>query len=414
MKLHRRTFIGGLASALVAPPQVFAASIVDATGRTVTAPDHVMRIYPAGPPAAVTLYTLAPDLLMGWLEPIKPEAREFLLPDVAARPQIPRLTGRGGSVNLDALTSLKPDLIVDIGNVDDTFKSLAERVQQQSGIPYVLLDGHLNRVGATYRALGQLIGRSEEAEKLASAAEKTIAIITQRSAAVPSDARPRVYYARDGSGLQTGFGGTMIAEPIEFVGARNVAAELHGAHGVATIEQIRAWNPEIIIASDADIRRQRAQRSGVGCDCSGQDRPRLSVAEAAIRLGRLSAGGQPADRAVVARQDLLSRSLSRRHQAAHPRLLHGVLSRHPDGGADRARAGGRRLNQLQQANGRVAYPQTLGVVLAGGLARRMGGGDKARIRVGGRTILERVLDRLRPQCSRTHSQRQRRCEPLRR
>jgi molybdenum cofactor guanylyltransferase len=47
----------------------------------------------------------------------------------------------------------------------------------------------------------------------------------------------------------------------------------------------------------------------------------------------------------------------------------------------------------------VAYPQTLGVVLAGGLARRMGGGDKARIRVGGRTILERVINRLHPQCS---------------
>ena len=34
---------------------------------------------------------------------------------------------------------------------------------------------------------------------------------------------------------------------------------------------------------------------------------------------------------------------------------------------------------------------TLGLVLAGGLARRMGGGDKARIRIGGATILERVL-----------------------
>jgi molybdopterin-guanine dinucleotide biosynthesis protein A len=39
-------------------------------------------------------------------------------------------------------------------------------------------------------------------------------------------------------------------------------------------------------------------------------------------------------------------------------------------------------------------------VLAGGLARRMGGGDKARIRIGGMTILERVLARLKPQCSR--------------
>jgi molybdopterin-guanine dinucleotide biosynthesis protein A len=41
----------------------------------------------------------------------------------------------------------------------------------------------------------------------------------------------------------------------------------------------------------------------------------------------------------------------------------------------------------------------LGLVLAGGLARRMGGGDKARIRVGGVTILERVLARLKPQCT---------------
>jgi len=43
---------------------------------------------------------------------------------------------------------------------------------------------------------------------------------------------------------------------------------------------------------------------------------------------------------------------------------------------------------------------TLGLILAGGLARRMGGSDKARIRVGGATILERVLTRLAPQCRR--------------
>ena len=41
----------------------------------------------------------------------------------------------------------------------------------------------------------------------------------------------------------------------------------------------------------------------------------------------------------------------------------------------------------------------LGLVLAGGLARRMGGGDKARIRIGDTTILERVLARIRPQCT---------------
>jgi molybdenum cofactor guanylyltransferase len=48
----------------------------------------------------------------------------------------------------------------------------------------------------------------------------------------------------------------------------------------------------------------------------------------------------------------------------------------------------------------VNSPPTLGLVLAGGLARRMGGGDKARIRVGGATILARVLTCLTPQCER--------------
>ena len=48
----------------------------------------------------------------------------------------------------------------------------------------------------------------------------------------------------------------------------------------------------------------------------------------------------------------------------------------------------------------MSNPPTLGLVLAGGLARRMGGGDKARIRVGGATILARVLACLKPQCER--------------
>ncbi len=39
-----------------------------------------------------------------------------------------------------------------------------------------------------------------------------------------------------------------------------------------------------------------------------------------------------------------------------------------------------------------------GVLLAGGLARRMGGGDKPMRAIGGRTILDRVIARLQPQC----------------
>jgi molybdopterin-guanine dinucleotide biosynthesis protein A len=46
----------------------------------------------------------------------------------------------------------------------------------------------------------------------------------------------------------------------------------------------------------------------------------------------------------------------------------------------------------------VEHPPTPGLVLAGGLARRMGGGDKPMRLIGGRTLLDRVIERLAPQC----------------
>jgi molybdopterin-guanine dinucleotide biosynthesis protein A len=46
------------------------------------------------------------------------------------------------------------------------------------------------------------------------------------------------------------------------------------------------------------------------------------------------------------------------------------------------------------------FPKTPAILLAGGLARRMGGGDKPMRTIAGRTILERVIARLKPQCDR--------------
>lgn len=46
-----------------------------------------------------------------------------------------------------------------------------------------------------------------------------------------------------------------------------------------------------------------------------------------------------------------------------------------------------------------AWPPTIGALLAGGLARRMGGGDKPLRLVGGRPILDHVVERMAPQCA---------------
>ena len=72
-------------------------------------------MFPAGPPAAILLYTLAPDLLLGWPRANRPEECEFLLPEIGARPEVGRITGRGNTANLEVVLALKPDLILDVG-----------------------------------------------------------------------------------------------------------------------------------------------------------------------------------------------------------------------------------------------------------------------------------------------------------
>ena len=44
--------------------------------------------------------------------------------------------------------------------------------------------------------------------------------------------------------------------------------------------------------------------------------------------------------------------------------------------------------------------ETLGIVLAGGAGSRVGGADKGLLPLGGRPLVEHVLERLRPQCDR--------------
>src|ERR1700732_389206 len=170
MSLDRRALLTGLGAALLAPERAQAAAVTDSAGRPIPVPARVERVFPAGPPAAILLYTLAPDLLLGWPRANRPEERAFLLPEIGARPEVGRLTGRGDTANLEVVLQLKPDLILDVGSTNATYVSLAERVQGQTGIPYALLDGRLDKAAETYRTLGQLVRQEDRASELAGSA----------------------------------------------------------------------------------------------------------------------------------------------------------------------------------------------------------------------------------------------------
>jgi iron complex transport system substrate-binding protein len=255
MQLDRRALMLGGAAALFAPCAGRAATVTDAAGRAVPVPDKVARVFPGGPPAAILLYTLAPELLIGWPRANRPEECVFMLPDVCTRPEIGRITGRGNTANLEVVLALKPDLILDVGSTAPTFVSLATRVQEQTGIPYALLDGRFDAIAPTYRKLGELVHRATQAEAHARYAEEIMTTIRSRLDRVPQSRRPRVYYARGPRGLETGLGGSINVETIEFLGAQNVAAERKGGLANVSVEQVLLWNPDVIVTIDQDFAR---------------------------------------------------------------------------------------------------------------------------------------------------------------
>ncbi len=234
-------------------------SFTDAAGRRVELPAKIERVYAAGPPASILLFALAPEKVIGWTSPFRPEERPFVPVKYADLPTLGRLTGRGNSGNVETVLAARPDLIIDYGGVRPTYASLADRVQAQTGIPYLLIDGSFGLMPRAFRELGSMLGETARGEEWARYAERTFeeidARLAQARSADPARAKPpRVYYGRGPQGLDTGLAGSINMESIERLGAVNVAAA-QGPGGMArvSIEQVLAWDPDLIVTIDPNF-----------------------------------------------------------------------------------------------------------------------------------------------------------------
>lgn len=231
-----------------------AAQVTDSGGRKVTVPDRIDKVFAAGPPAAILLYMLAPEKMTGWPNSLREEERPYVARAYRDLPALGRLTGRGGTANLEVVLKSKPDLILDFGSVRDTYISLADAVQNQTGIPYVLIDGRFDKTPDALRLLGRTLGLGERGEQLATYVENTFDEIDAAIANVPKENRPRVYLARGPDGLETGVRGSINTEIIERAGGINVA-DAPGQRGIvrASIEQVIVANPDTIITWDRNF-----------------------------------------------------------------------------------------------------------------------------------------------------------------
>lgn len=244
---------------LMAMPTAWAQarSVTDSAGRTVEIPATITRVYAAGPPASILVYIVAPDTLTGWPRAPRPEERPYIAEPYRDLPATGRLTGRGDTANLERVLDTRPDLILDFGSVRDTYISLANAVQGQTGIPYLLIDGRFENTPAALRLVAEVLGVPERGERLARYVEETFATLDAALAEIPESGRPRVYLARGPDGLETGLKGSINTEIIERAGGRNVADPGPDSQrrGIVqtSIEQLIVSDPDTIVTWDPNF-----------------------------------------------------------------------------------------------------------------------------------------------------------------
>jgi iron complex transport system substrate-binding protein len=113
MRCVRAIWIAACAASVVAlfTSSIVAAekrTVVDSAGRRVEVPIKIDRIFVAGGPASVFVYTIAPDKLLGWNRPLTPTERAYIPSRYANLPTLGRLTGRGNTANVEVCWSLVP------------------------------------------------------------------------------------------------------------------------------------------------------------------------------------------------------------------------------------------------------------------------------------------------------------------
>lgn len=224
-------------------------TIVDMTGRKVTVPGQVKKVFSTSPVGTIMVYTLAPERLAGWNYVLSPVEKRFILPKYQ---QLPNLGGwyAKNTGNNEEILKVHPDVIISMGYTDPTAVSQADRIQQQLGIPVVMVEGELKQLDRAYEFLGDLLGVQSRARELAAYCRLTVGEVESKAKEIPAEKRVRVYYAEGPKVLQTEGKGSRHIEVLDLVGGLN-AADIPGKGGTGmsevSLEQVLAWNPEVIL-----------------------------------------------------------------------------------------------------------------------------------------------------------------------
>ena len=231
--------------------------ITDMAGRKVTVPtaENIKSVFSTGPVAAIFLYMVAPDKLLGWNYELNDVEKSIILDKYQDLSNF----GMGDAVNYEAVIAANPTIAINSGKINDAMVSDCDALSESLGIPVVAVDNELNNSAEAFRFMGELLGVEDHAEELAQYAEQVFTDINALSD-IPEEKKVSVYFGNGEDSLETAPRGSQHAQILDVINAVNVAdLELgDGSRVQISAEQLLAWDPNVIVVNG----EPKADKSG--------------------------------------------------------------------------------------------------------------------------------------------------------
>lgn len=231
--------------------------ITDMAGRKVTVPtaENIESVFSAGPVAAIFLYMVVPDKLLGWNYELNDVEKSIILDKYQDLPNF----GMGDAVNYEAVIAANSTIAINSGKINDAMVSDCDALSESLGIPVVAVDNELNNSAEAFRFMGELLGVEDHAEELAQYAEQVFTDINVLSD-IPEEKKVSVYFGNGEDSLETAPRGSQHAQILDAINAVNVAdLELgDGSRVQISAEQLLAWDPDVIVVNG----EPKADKSG--------------------------------------------------------------------------------------------------------------------------------------------------------
>lgn len=231
--------------------------ITDMAGRKVTVPaaEDIESVFSTGPVAAIFMYMVAPDKLLGWNYELNDVEKSIILEKYHDLPNF----GMGDAINYEAVIAANPTIALNCGKINDAMVSDCDTLSKSLGIPVIAVDNELNNSAEAFRFMGELLGVEDHAEELSEYSEKIFTDIASL-ADIPEDEKVSVYFGNGEDSLETAPRGSQHAQILDAVNVTNVAdLELgDGSRVQISAEQLLAWNPDVIVVNG----EPKADKSG--------------------------------------------------------------------------------------------------------------------------------------------------------